>query len=179
MLCSVCCTKLESAIQADWFSDLAATGHAGAASAISKGTQKRADSLKPGKCAHSKASLGANLAVYWIQIGGASAVAAAEIAEGRYGQPSQEIYNDEKDVDRIREIIRGNPKRVVENDLLSQPAEVRTALLIVPLIYGEGRGPLDQLSIQALKLPSASSRVDMISVFKLVITREAIFMFTI
>ena len=55
MLCSVCRTKYESAIQADWFSDLAATGHAGAAAAIAKGTQKRADSQKSGKSAHSKA----------------------------------------------------------------------------------------------------------------------------
>ena len=76
-------------------------------------------------------------------------LAAAEIAEGRYGQPSQEMYDDVKDVDKIKEIIRGNPKRVVENNLLSQPAGVRTALLIVPLIYGEGRGPLNQRSIQA------------------------------
>ena len=45
MLCSVCCTKLDSATQADWFSDLPATGHAGAASAIAKGTQERADLL--------------------------------------------------------------------------------------------------------------------------------------
>ena len=55
MLCSVCRTKLKSVIQADWFSDLAATGHADAASAIAKGTQERAHSHEPGKSAHSKA----------------------------------------------------------------------------------------------------------------------------
>lgn len=71
-------------------------------------------------------------------------VAAADIAEGRYGQPSQEIYDDLKDIDEIKEIIRSNPKRVVENNLLSQPARVRTALLVVSLIYGEGRGPLNR-----------------------------------
>lgn len=48
MLCSVCCSKFESAIQADWISDLAAMGHAGAVSAIAKGTQKRAEAQKPG-----------------------------------------------------------------------------------------------------------------------------------
>ena len=76
-------------------------------------------------------------------------MAAAEIAEGRYGQPSQEIYDDVKDIDKIKEIIRSDPERVVENNLLSRPAGVRTALLIVPLIYGEGRGPLNQRSMQA------------------------------
>ena len=68
-------------------------------------------------------------------------MAAAETAEGRYGQRGSEIYDDLRDIDKITEIIRSNPKRVVENTLLSQPAEVRTALLIVPLVYGEGRGP--------------------------------------
>ena len=55
MLCSVCCTEFEFAIQADWFSDLAATGHAGAVSAIAKGTQKRAESQKSGNSPRSKA----------------------------------------------------------------------------------------------------------------------------
>ena len=32
---------------------------------------------------------------------------------------------------------------------MSQPAGVRTALLIVPLIYGKGRGPVNQRSMQA------------------------------
>ncbi|KAM0798619.1 hypothetical protein BDR22DRAFT_823100 [Usnea florida] len=107
----------------------------------------RADSLKP-----DRRSLG----------GGGSR------NSGRQLQPVKsrdKVYNDGKDVDKIRETIRDNPKR--ENNLLSQPAEVRTASLIGPLIYGEGRGPLNQRTIQALKLPSASSREDMTSVFKL------------
>lgn len=74
--------------------------------------------------------------------------AAEEIAQGRYGQSSQETYGDQ-DNDKIREIIRSNPERVVENNLISQPAHVRTALLVVPLVYGRGRGSFNQRSIQA------------------------------
>lgn len=53
------------------------------------------------------------------------------------------------DTDKIIRTIQSNPKRVVENNLISQPAHVRTALLVIPLIYGTGRGPVNQRSIQA------------------------------
>ncbi len=75
--------------------------------------------------------------------------AAAEIAQGRYGQKGHETYDDLEDIKEIKKVIQNNPKRVVENILMSQPAGVRTALLIVPLIYGKGRGPFNQRSIQA------------------------------
>ena len=75
--------------------------------------------------------------------------AAAEIAEGIYGKPSKEVYDDLKDTIKIIDIIRNNPKRIVENILISQPAQVRTAFLVIPLIYGKGRGPGNQRSIQA------------------------------
>ena len=86
---------------------------------------------------------------HWIQIGGASALAAPEIAQGRYGERSQETYDDVKDVDKVKEIIKSDSKRVVEATLMSQRAGVRTTLLIVPLIYGKGRGPINQRSMQA------------------------------
>ncbi|KAL8851724.1 MAG: hypothetical protein Q9221_003334 [Calogaya cf. arnoldii] len=121
----------KEAKQADVVLNLAATGHAGAASAITKGLKERE---MPG---------------HWIQIGGATLFAADEIAHGRYGQSSQEVHDDLKDNDKIRKVIRSNPKRVVENNLISQPAHVRTALLVVPLIYGTGRGPCHKMSIQA------------------------------
>lgn len=59
------------------------------------------------------------------------------------------MYDDSRDTDKFRNIIRSNPKRVVENNIISQPAQVRTALLVIPLIYGKGRGPGNQRSIQA------------------------------
>ena len=75
--------------------------------------------------------------------------AAAEIAEGKYGRAGRETYDDLEDSDKIKNVIRNNKKRVVENLIISQPAQARTALLIIPLIYGQGRGPGHQRSIQA------------------------------
>lgn len=53
--------------------------------------------------------------------------------------------------------IRNNPKRVVENTVLSQsPSAVKTGLIIGPLIYGPGRGPVNQRSIQAPEIAKAT-----------------------
>jgi len=55
-----------------------------------------------------------------------------------------------KDRDRILSLILGNTKCVVENTVLSQsPSSVKTALIVGPLIYGAGRGPVNQRSVQA------------------------------
>lgn len=115
--------------------DLASTSHAGAASAISSGLKKRQSRAQP--------------PAYWIQISGATVYAADEIASGRFGQASEASYDDVKDQDRIIALIKNNPKRAVKHIVLSQPMSVKTALLIGPLIYGTGRGPVNQRSVQA------------------------------
>jgi hypothetical protein len=121
---------------ADLDIDLAATGHAVSASAIAKGLEARqAEFKKPS---------------YWIQISGATVYAAEEIASGQFGRATNTIYDDIKDQDKTLSIVRGNPKRVVENTVLSQPpSAVRIALILGPLIYGCGRGPVNQRSVQA------------------------------
>jgi hypothetical protein len=116
--------------------DLAATGHAVSASAIAKGLKARQEETK-------KPS-------YWIQISGATIYAAEEIASNSFGRATKAIYDDIKVQDKILSIIRGNPKRVVDNTILSQPPSViRTALIPGPLIHGSGRGPVNQRSVQA------------------------------
>jgi nucleoside-diphosphate-sugar epimerase len=121
---------------------MAATGHAVSASAIAKGLKARqAESKKP---------------VYWIQISGATVYAAEEIASSSFGRASNVIYDDVKDQDKILSIIRGNSKRVVENTVLSQPpSAIRTAIIPGPLIYGVGRGPVNQRSVQAPEIARA------------------------
>lgn len=125
--------------------DLAATGHAESASAIAKGLSQRARAESPG---------------YWIQIGGASVFAADEIANGRYGQPSNLVYDDLEDTGKIQSIIKNSPKRVVENMIISQPSSsLKTALLICPLIYGTGRGSCNQRSIQVPEIAKSTLRL--------------------
>ena len=73
-----------------------------------------------------------------------------DIKNGRYGEAGSRVYDDLQDIDEIRSIIAGNPKRVVDNLVLAQsPLKIKTALIVGPLIYGVGRGPLNSRSIQA------------------------------
>lgn len=73
-----------------------------------------------------------------------------DIKEGRYGEPGSKIYDDLKDTFEIRSTIIENPKRVVDNLILAQdPSKIKTALVVGPLIYGVGRGPVNTRSIQA------------------------------
>ncbi|OBT76837.1 hypothetical protein VF21_04794 [Pseudogymnoascus sp. 05NY08] len=129
----------DEAKQADVVLNLAATSHIASATAIARGLNE-AD--KPS---------------YWIQISGATVFAGDEIAKKRFGQKSDKVYDDLKDVSEILSIIFNSPRRSVDNLVLSQdPSRIKTALLICPLIYGAGRGPGNQRSIQAPEIARVS-----------------------
>lgn len=90
---------------------------------------------------------------YWIQVSGASALAAAEVASPSFvpGSPSSLIFNDDDGVAEIRAHIRKHPKRAVDNyilDVASDESAIKTALVFPPIIYGKGEGPVNQRSIQ-------------------------------
>ncbi|KAF3006672.1 hypothetical protein E8E13_008546 [Curvularia kusanoi] len=133
----------EQSKAADVVLNFAATGHAASAQAIAEGLQARQkETKKPG---------------YWIQISGATVYAAEEIQSGRYGHATDETYDDLKDQKKILSVIQKNPKRVVENLVISQsPSSVKTALIVGPLIYGVGRGPVNQRSVQAPEIARAT-----------------------
>ena len=97
--------------------------------------------------------------VVWIQISGASLLSGPEIATGSYGQPRAQNHNDLQGISEIRNIISSSPKRAVDNLLLSissKKPSVRTAIVYGPLIYGLGRGPVNQRSIQVPDLAQAT-----------------------
>lgn len=123
--------------------DFAATGHAPSSKAIAEGLQARnKEQQKP---------------AHWIQISGATLFAGDEISSGRFGYASDAVYDDVKNQSQILSIIRNNAKRIVENTVLAQKPEiVRTALIVGPLIYGPGRGPVGQRSIQAPEIAKAT-----------------------
>ncbi|KAF2179689.1 NAD(P)-binding protein [Zopfia rhizophila CBS 207.26] len=113
---------------------LASTGHSGSAAAIARGLNERS-TQRPG---------------YWVQISGATLLAGQEIAEKRFGSKGDRVFDDMSDAEDILTLISKNPKRVVENLVISQDSfKVKAALVIGPLIYGEGRGPVNTRSIQA------------------------------
>ncbi|KAH7355820.1 NAD dependent epimerase/dehydratase family protein [Pyrenochaeta sp. MPI-SDFR-AT-0127] len=131
---------------ADIVLHLAATGHAPSAKAIAQGLQDRAKRVQsPG---------------HWVQISGATCFATEEIASGKFGYATDAIYDDSKDRDRILSTLRSNSKRIVENIVLSQsPSLVKTALIVGPLIYGPGRGPVNQRSIQAPEIVKSTLKL--------------------
>ena len=123
--------------------DLAATGHQQSNKAIVDGLKRRRKST--GKVP------------YWIQMSGATLYAQDEIAKSHFGFSSQLILDDVKDQEAILQTIRSFPKRSVANLAIEQSTEeIRTALIVGPLIYGDGKGPGNIRSIQAPEIARAT-----------------------
>jgi hypothetical protein len=75
----------------------------------------------------------------------------SEIESKTFGQPGSKIYNDFQGISEIHDILAASPKRAVDHlvrGLPSRNPHVRTAIVYGPLIYGKGRGPVNQRSIQ-------------------------------
>ncbi|KAK2590269.1 hypothetical protein QQS21_012050 [Conoideocrella luteorostrata] len=127
---------------------LAATGHLGSVKAIHKGLASRR----------------AAAPAYWIQVSGASALAAGELASSSFipGSASSTVFDDFDGVGDIQTLIRKHPSRAVDNyilDTASKEANIRTALVFPPIIYGEGEGPVNQHSIQVPSLARATIKL--------------------
>ncbi|CZR44440.1 uncharacterized protein FPRO_14193 [Fusarium proliferatum ET1] len=136
----------QEARDADVVLHLAATGHLKSVQTIYETLSKRPDSAKP---------------PYYIQISGASALAAGELADKSrvFGTGSDVIYNDLTGIDSIKSLIKQYPSRAVDNYVFSvseQNSNVKTALVVPPIIYGRGRGPGNQRSIQIPGLAKAT-----------------------
>ncbi|KAH6662400.1 hypothetical protein F5X68DRAFT_251879 [Plectosphaerella plurivora] len=131
---------------ADVVLHLAATGHLASTRAIYDGLAKVATAKQPR---------------HWIQISGASALAAAEIADTSRvpGSPSDTIHDDLSGAENIRDIIHSHPSRAVDNLVLGVEQKspgIKTALVFGPVIYGEGSGPVNKRSIQVPSLAKAT-----------------------
>lgn len=127
----------QKARDADVVFHLASTKHESSSKAIAAGLS-HANRKSPG---------------YWVQISGASMFGTPEIKANRYGESTDKVFDDVKDVKEILEVIKSNPARVVDNLVLSQDsAKVKTALIPGPMIYGKGHGPINSRSIQGPEL---------------------------
>jgi hypothetical protein len=83
---------------------------------------------------------------------GASMFVIPEIESDRYGEPPNTTWNDLKGISSILSTIRAHPSsRELDNYILSlkDSTNIRTGLIVGPLIYGRGEGPGNQRSIQA------------------------------
>ncbi|KAM3566518.1 hypothetical protein ARSEF4850_000562 [Beauveria asiatica] len=131
-----------AASQADVVLHLASSNHVGSAKAIVRGLGK-SQSDSP----------------VWVQISGASVLSGPEVAKHSYGNAGAKEYSDLKDVAELREIISSSPKRVVDRlvtNLAADQPRARTAIIYGPMIYGLGKGPANQRSIQMPSLARAT-----------------------
>ena len=127
--------------------DLAATGHLKSVQTIYQALSDRPKGPK---------------SPYYIQISGASALAVNELADKSRvpGSSSNIIYNDLTDLESIKSLIKQYPIRAIDNFMFSaaENLSVKTALVVSPMIYGLGRGPVNQRSIQIPSLVNATSK---------------------
>ncbi|CAG9978187.1 unnamed protein product [Clonostachys byssicola] len=123
---------------ADIVINLAASGHLQSVEAIHKALSARSrDPSSP----------------YWIQISGGSVVAAAEVTDKTRisGTGSDVTWDDLRDIDALKTFIKKYPYRKVDNymlDVATTTPHINTAVVIPPMIYGPGRGPVNQRSVQ-------------------------------
>lgn len=68
---------------------------------------------------------------------------------GRFGEGSDRVYGDVDDANEVRDIVKQYATtRVVDDYLLNKVTGTKTALVFPPIIYGQGRGPVKQRSVQ-------------------------------
>ncbi|KAF5672333.1 nucleoside diphosphate sugar epimerase [Fusarium heterosporum] len=90
---------------------------------------------------------------YLIQISGASLLPVRDLASPSFkpGEPSDEVWDDLDGLSSLLDLIRTNDSRVVDNYIIKAAKEtpsVKTALVLPPIIYGKGQGPVNQRSVQ-------------------------------
>ncbi|RBR22067.1 hypothetical protein FVER53590_00152 [Fusarium verticillioides] len=114
--------------------NVASNKHIGSLQAIHRGLAKRGN-------------------VYLVQISGASLLPVKDLSSPSFkpGEPSSDVWDDLDGVSSILDLIRSHDSRVVDNYILKIAKEtpsIKTALVLPPIIYGKGQGPVKQRSVQ-------------------------------
>lgn len=77
-----------------------------------------------------------------------------------YGETSNKVYSDVDGIDEVRGLIgKYASSRLVDNFILNlskSSSGPKTAVVFPPLIYGRGRGPVNQRSVQVPELAKAT-----------------------
>ncbi|KZF22807.1 NAD(P)-binding protein [Xylona heveae TC161] len=134
----------EEAERADIVLDWADADHLGAAHAIAKGL-----------AAHTP-----DRPAYWIHTSGSAVLAYADVERQIFGEESVKVYDDLDKVGEITSLPDFAPHRDVDKVVLEAGTvdadRVKTAIVCPPTIYGQGRGPGNQRSIQVYWLTENS-----------------------
>lgn len=124
----------EEAKQADVVYHFANCDHEGSATAISRGMAQ------------------AGKTVHWIHTSGTMLLAVETMDKKCWGEELPKVYNDLDGVHELVNMPDHAAHRVVDKIVLATSAQnpnVKTAIVCPPTIYGPGRGPDNQRSLQA------------------------------
>lgn len=124
--------------------DFADCDHVVAAEAIAKGAAVHS-SDKP---------------LYWIHTSGTGILCWESAEKQNYGEVLEKVYNDWDGVSELTSLpdkaMHRNVDKIVLATSATNPGAVKTAIVCPPTIYGRGRGPVNQRSMQ---LPAACQAV--------------------
>ncbi|KAF4332802.1 NAD dependent epimerase dehydratase family [Fusarium beomiforme] len=127
--------------KADIIGHWASCEHEGAATAIVEGLARRGKE-KPG---------------FIIHLSGADIICFEDLAEKTYGIKRNRIFDDWHRLDEVTSFPYNAPHREVDAAILEGAKRgVKTAIVCPPTIYGTGRGPGNQRSIQVPELARRS-----------------------
>ncbi|KAL8663730.1 MAG: hypothetical protein Q9202_003676 [Teloschistes flavicans] len=134
-------TLEEEARKADIVLHFANADHVGAAEALTRGL-----------AAHPSDSPG-----HIIHTSGTGILLFTDLERQIFGEASSKIYNDLDGVSEVTSLPDFAPHRNVDKIILaSSDAHVKPAIVCPPTIYGQGRGPGNQRSIQVPQLAKAT-----------------------
>jgi len=126
----------EEASKADIVYHFANCDHEASAEAITKGLAERKSETP----------------AFWIHTSGTLLLGVETMQKGCYGDELPKVYDDWDKVDELINMPDEAAHRVVDKIVLAASANdpnIRTAIVCPPTIYGQGRGPDNQRSLQA------------------------------
>lgn len=86
---------------------------------------------------------------HMICMSGASLLLDPEIQMDRFGETSERIWDDLDGKEEVLTRLRENFLREGDNYILTiRPEEIKTGLIVTPIIYGMGNGPVRRQSVQ-------------------------------
>lgn len=128
----------DEASKADITCHLASCEHEAAAKAVAEGVSR-------------------NPTGYLIHLSGADYICFPDLNSGTYGKRGDRVFNDLMDCEEILALPNKAPHREVDLAILEAAKKgSKTAIVCPPTIYGPGRGPGNQRSIQLPELVSRS-----------------------
>ena len=93
---------------------------------------------------------------YAIHTSGTGILTFSDVQTKTYGEPSAKVYDDWDGIEEITSLpedaFHRNVDKVILEGSKEYPAKLRTAIVCPPTIYGKGRGPDNQRSLQLYDL---------------------------